>query len=186
MAANCLSKLPGVLEAVTERREPFGAPVGERRTGGAWQSGQWRQPAWSKGSSFASGDTQSGQGNWKPKTAYQTAVPSGQKQSYLAWSRGSGAGMGHTERVGGANVSGVQRGMAQPEQKLVRSSAHEAAAPSIFAAGDRVLHRKFGKGAVIRVTGSGSDARIMIRFDDTRVGVKEFALSIAPIIKTEG
>ena len=32
----------------------------------------------------------------------------------------------------------------------------------------------------------GSDGRIMIRFDDTRVGVKEFALSIAPIIKTEG
>ena len=90
-----------------------------------------------------------------------------------------------TRRVGGANVSGVQRGMTQQEQKIVRSGAHEAA-PSIFAAGDRVLHRKFGKGAVIRVTGSGSDARIMIRFDDTRVGVKEFALSIAPIIKTEG
>ena len=46
-----------------------------------------------------------------------------------------------------------------------------------------MLHRKFGKGAVIRVSGSGSDARIMIRFDDTRVGVKEFALAIAPIIK---
>ena len=40
--------------------------------------------------------------------------------------------------------------------------------------------------AVVRVSGSGADARIMIRFDDTRVGVKEFALSIAPIIKTEG
>ena len=181
-----------VLEDVSERREPFGAPVGERRGSGSWQSGQWRQPAWSKGSAFASGDAQNGQSkqngqsNWKPKTAYQTAVPSGQKQSYLAWSRGSGAGMGHTERVGGASVPGVQRGMAQQEQKVVRSSAHEAAAPSIFAAGDRVLHRKFGKGAVIRVSGSGSDARIMIRFDDTRVGVKEFALSIAPIIKTEG
>ena len=181
-----------VLEDVSERREPFGAPVGERRGSGSWQSGQWRQPAWSKGSAFTSGDAQNGQSkqngqsNWKPKTAYQTAVPSGQKQSYLAWSRGSGAGMGHTERVGGASVPGVQRGMAQQEQKVVRSSAHEAAAPSIFAAGDRVLHRKFGKGAVIRVSGSGSDARIMIRFDDTRVGVKEFALSIAPIIKTEG
>ena len=48
------------------------------------------------------------------------------------------------------------------------------------------MHRKFGRGAVVRVSGSGADARIMIRFDDTRVGVKEFALSIAPIIKTEG
>ena len=95
--------------------------------------------------------------------------------------------MGNTERVGGLNVAGVQRGM-QPkaEPKVVRSSAHESTGPSIFAAGDHVLHKKFGRGAVVRVTGSGSDSRIMIRFDDTRVGVKEFALSIAPIIKTEG
>ena len=84
------------------------------------------------------------------------------------------------------NVSGVQRGMApKQEPKVVRSSAHEMAGPSIFAAGDHVMHKKFGRGAVIRVTGSGSDSRIMIRFDDTRVGVKEFALSIAPIIKME-
>ena len=76
--------------------------------------------------------------------------------------------------------AGLEFGITIPQQIRIRP------APSIFAAGDRVLHRKFGKGAVIRVTGSGSDARIMIRFDDTRVGVKEFALSIAPIIKTEG
>ena len=95
--------------------------------------------------------------------------------------------MGQTERVGGVNVSGVQKGMAQrTEPNVVRSSAHEAARPSLFAAGDHVMHRKFGRGAVVRVTGSGSDSRIMIRFDDTRVGVKEFALSIAPIVKMEG
>ena len=94
--------------------------------------------------------------------------------------------MGNTERVGQTNVAGVQRGMAQHVPNDVRSSAHEAAKPSIFAAGDHVLHKKFGKGAVVRVTGSGSDSRIMIRFDDTRVGVKEFALSIAPIVKMEG
>ena len=95
--------------------------------------------------------------------------------------------MGVTERVGGVSVSGVQRGMAsRSEPNVVRSSAHEAARPSIFSAGDHVMHKKFGRGAVIRVTGSGSDSRIMIRFDDTRVGVKEFALSIAPIIKMEG
>ncbi|MBQ6858836.1 MAG: UvrD-helicase domain-containing protein, partial [Clostridia bacterium] len=173
---------PRVMEEVSERREPFGAPVGERR--GGWQSGQWRQPAWSKGSSFSGAAQPSAGSSWQPKTAYH--VPSGQKQSYLAWSKGSGAGIGHTERVGNTSVSGVQRGMDKPETKVVRSSAHDAAKPSLFAAGDRVLHRKFGKGAVIRVTGSGSDSRIMIRFDDTRVGVKEFALSIAPIIKTEG
>ena len=99
--------------------------------------------------------------------------------------------MSVTERVGAATVAGVQRGMQQSEQpavqqKVVVSSAAQVQKPSLFAAGDHVMHKKFGKGAVIRVSGSGSDARIMIRFDDTRVGVKEFALSIAPIIKTEG
>ena len=179
---------PRVLEDVSERRDGFG--MGERRGAfgrSAQQECQWRQPAWSKSGSFGGAAQQSGTSGWQPKTAYQTAIPSGQKQSYLSWSRG-GAGMGNTERVGGVNVSGVQRGMAQrTEPQVVRSAAHEIAAkPALFAAGDHVMHKKFGRGAVVRVTGSGSDSRIMIRFDDTRVGVKEFALSIAPIVKMEG
>lgn len=169
-----------VLEDVSERREPFGAPVGERRDG--WQSGGWRQPAWSKGSSFGAQTKQPDA--WQPKTAYQTAVPAGKKQSYSAWSR-SGAGMGQTTRVGGTAISGVQRGMDAPQPNVVHSAAHDIQPPALFAAGDHVMHKKFGRGAVVRVTGAGANARIMIRFDDTRVGVKEFALSIAPIIKVE-
>lgn len=93
--------------------------------------------------------------------------------------------MGSAERVGEANVTGVQCGM-QPQQRVVSSGAHDVQKPSLFAAGDHIMHRKFGRGAVVRVSGAGADARIMIRFDDTRIGVKEFALSIAPIIKVEG
>jgi len=179
---------PRVMEDVSVRHEPFGMPVGERRGafGRSAQDGAWRQPAWSKSSAY--GAQQSTGSAWQPKTAYQTAIPTGQRQSFASWSRG-GAGMGKAENVGGVNVSGVQRGMGaqQPAQpKVVSSAAHEMAKPSLFRAGDHVMHKKFGRGAVVRVSGSGSDARIMIRFDDTRVGVKEFALSIAPIIKTEG
>ncbi|MDO5298835.1 MAG: 3'-5' exonuclease [Clostridia bacterium] len=176
-----------VLEDVSqiqERRGGFGA---ERRSG--WTGGQWQQPAWSKGSTFARrDDAQQGADGWKPRTQFSARMPGGQRQSFASWSRGSGAGMGASERVGGATVQGVQRGMGAVKEapKVVASAAHEAQRPSLFAAGDHVLHRKFGKGAVVRVSGSGADARIMIRFDDTRVGVKEFALSIAPIIKTEG
>ncbi len=177
---------PRVMEDISERREPFGMPVGERRGGfggRAAQDGAWRQPAWSKSSTFGAQPQQGG--SWQPKTAYQTAIPGGKKQSFASWSQG--AGMGQSARVGNTNVTGVQRGMAQrSEPKVVASAAHEMAGPSLFSAGDHVMHKKFGRGAVVRVTGSGSDARIMIRFDDTRVGVKEFALSIAPIIKTEG
>ena len=167
-----------LIEDVSERRGGFAT---SRQDG--WQSGQWRQPAWSKGSSFAQKpETASA---WKPRPQSGVAQPQGQRQSFAAWSRGSGMGMNNAERVGGTTVAGVQRGM-NPTAQVVPSAAREAEKPSLFAAGDHVMHRKFGRGAVVRVSGSGADARIMIRFDDTRVGVKEFALSIAPIIKTEG
>ena len=81
-------------------------------------------------------------------------------------------------------IQGVQRGMNEPP-KVVASQAHETEKPSIYAPGDHVMHRKFGRGAVVRVSGSGSDARIMIRFDDVRVGVKVLALAIAPMIRLE-
>ena len=165
-----------VIEDVSERRPAFGAPVGERQ--GAWQSGQWRQPAWSKDSAFAQRSEQSA---WQPRAASQTAMPTGRKQSYLSWSRGSGAGMGQSENVGGKQVDGVQRGM---EPKVVRSAAHEAETPSIYAVGDHVRHRKFGTGVVIRVRGTGTDARVLVRFDDASVGAKELAASIAPMIRT--
>ena len=54
---------------------------------------------------------------------------------------------------------------------------------SLFKPGDRVMHRKFGEGSVVGLHGTGSDARIQIEF--TAYGVKEFSLSIAPIVKLE-
>ena len=178
-----IDDIPGrVLEDVSEQPGFAGGRGGAQGARGPWQSGGWRQPAWSRGSSFAQPEPKA-EGGWKPKTAY--AAPQGRRQSLSDWSRGSGMGMGTSERVGGATVVGVQRGV-DAGPKVVASAARKQAAPSIFAAGDHVMHRKFGRGAVVRVAGSGSDARIMIRFDDTRVGVKEFALAIAPIIKLEG
>ena len=94
--------------------------------------------------------------------------------------------MGQSAAVGGKTVSGVQLGLEQKPQSVVRSAAHEFEKPSLYKAGDRVQHPKFGEGAVIRVTGGAADGRIMIRFDDTRAGVKEFALAIAPIIRIGG
>ena len=82
-------------------------------------------------------------------------------------------------------MQGVQRGMGAQQPKVIVSQAHEVEKPSIYAPGDYVMHKKFGRGAVVRVSGSGSDARIMIRFDDVRIGVKELALAIAPIIRLE-
>ena len=76
-------------------------------------------------------------------------------------------------------IPGVTRGFS-------RSRIHEAeenASMRLFRKGERVLHRKFGEGVVRDITGSGTDARISIEF--TAYGLKEFALSIAPIVKLE-
>ena len=173
-----IDDIPGrVLETVSE--QPYGAAHGGAGRADGWQSGGWRQPAWSKGSSFARPSTPDA---WTPK-ASKAQVPGGQRQSFSSWNQSGAAGAGRSERIGGRTVAGVQLGMDAP--KVVSSAAREAVRPALFAAGDHVMHKKFGRGAVIRVTGSGADSRIMIRFDDTRVGVKEFALSIAPIIKVE-
>ncbi len=171
-------------------RPSSGFGGGYTRGGGAgdgWQSGQWRQPAWSKGSAFGRQDAsaKAGQSNWQPKTQYGKAAPQGQKRSFSSWQQG-GAGMGQSASIGGRQVQGVQLGMEKKPQSVVKSAAHEFEKPSLYKAGDRVQHPKFGEGAVVRVTGGASDGRIMIRFDDTRAGVKEFALAIAPLIKIGG
>ena len=77
------------------------------------------------------------------------------------------------------SIPGVQKGFVPSK---AREEAHSAL-DHLFRPGDRVLHRKFGAGVVREVTGSGSAARIRILF--TAYGEKEFALSIAPIVKIE-
>lgn len=79
-------------------------------------------------------------------------------------------------RSGELNIPGVRKG-------FLPSQAQAFVKPAVFKPGDRVQHRKFGQGNVVNVTGSGGDARISIEF--AAYGVKEFSLSIAPIIKVE-
>ena len=72
-------------------------------------------------------------------------------------------------------IPGVQRGFVGSQARNINIQ--------LFKAGDKVMHRKFGKGTVREVTGSGESARIAIQFPV--FGEKVFALSIAPIVKVE-
>ncbi|MDR0928870.1 MAG: DNA helicase PcrA [Oscillospiraceae bacterium] len=83
-------------------------------------------------------------------------------------------------RSGALNIPGVQQGFSP---SLARKFADQAAQVALFQPGDRVLHRKFGEGNVVEVRGAGGDCRIVIEF--TAYGTKEFAASIAPIVKVE-
>ena len=73
------------------------------------------------------------------------------------------------------NIPGVQRGFVPSPARSIPVQ--------LFKPGDRVLHRKFGKGTVRSVDGSGDNARITILFPV--FGEKTFALSIAPIVKVD-
>ena len=80
------------------------------------------------------------------------------------------------------HIPGVQKGFGTTVQSAARSM-EDSSLKSLFAAGDRVRHPKFGKGTVGEVWGNGKDARVRIQFDDG--AEKELALSIAPIIRLE-
>lgn len=80
-------------------------------------------------------------------------------------------------------IPGVSRGFGQPQAQSKARALEESAMARLFQPGDRVAHRKFGKGRVTGIQGSGSDARVTVAFDAG--GEKEFALSIAPIVKLE-
>ncbi len=84
-------------------------------------------------------------------------------------------GMGQRENP--LQIPGVTKGFVPSKAQAFANSAVK----TLFQKGDRVLHRKFGEGTVIALEGTGSEARIVISF--TAYGNKEFALSIAPIVK---
>ncbi len=83
-------------------------------------------------------------------------------------------------RSGVLQIPGVQQGFSP---SLARKFADQAAQVALFKPGDRVLHRKFGEGDVVEIRGQGSECRIVIEF--VAYGLKEFAASIAPIVKVE-
>ena len=83
-------------------------------------------------------------------------------------------------RAGSLNIPGVSQGFSP---SLARKFADQAAQVALFKPGDRVLHRKFGEGDVVEIKGEGGECRIVIEF--AAYGMKEFAASIAPIVKVE-
>ncbi|NLD33540.1 MAG: UvrD-helicase domain-containing protein [Clostridiales bacterium] len=74
-------------------------------------------------------------------------------------------------------IPGVRKGFLNTAARLKKK------APTVFNAGDKVLHKKFGEGLVLDVSGTGTDTRISIRF--TAYGEKQFAVHVAPIVKME-
>ena len=116
------------------------------------------------------------------RNAPQQVQPRGYGSSYGMRSTPAMADLGKPKLTLGGNalgIPGVQKGFTPSKAREFAGSAMQ----SLFQHGDRVMHRKFGEGVVVALYGHGADARIQIEF--TAYGVKEFALSIAPIVKLE-
>ena len=75
---------------------------------------------------------------------------------------------------GGLNIPGVTRGFGGAQQA-------PRSAPSLFEAGDRVRHQRFGLGVVTSLSGEGRARRMTIRFDSGEE--KTFTVDLAPVIK---
>ena len=75
-------------------------------------------------------------------------------------------------------IPGVRKGFIP---STAREEAEATAAALVFKPGDKVLHKKFGEGRVLELSGTGTDTRISIHF--TAYGDKQFALHVAPIVK---
>lgn len=78
-------------------------------------------------------------------------------------------GLGTGKSVMG--IPGVQQGF----------TTSSTQASTLFNAGDRVRHPKYGLGIVMETSGSGQSATVVIRFDHN--GERKFSLASAPIIK---
>ena len=77
-----------------------------------------------------------------------------------------------------SQIPGVRKGFVP---STAREESEATAAANVFKPGDKVLHKKFGEGRVLELTGTGTDTRISIHF--TAYGDKQFALHVAPIVK---
>ncbi|EHS55285.1 DNA helicase PcrA [Paenibacillus sp. Aloe-11] len=84
----------------------------------------------------------------------------------------------------GSTASASSRVTVTTSSSAKPSPAASAGGPSIFAAGDKVQHGKWGVGTIVAVKGTGNDMELQIAFP-APVGVKRLLAGFAPITKVE-
>ena len=131
----------------------------------------WERPSFggSRGGERSYGRSSSSSRSWSSFSSSRAGSSSyGSSRSSASqdkddWRRGL-SGAGGTYRSG--------------EDPVVKKAAARAAGSTFgYEAGDKVEHKKFGRGVIESITGSGNDARVYIRFND--VGRKELLLALA-------
>ncbi|WP_348620724.1 DNA helicase PcrA [Paenibacillus polymyxa] len=103
--------------------------------------------------------------------------------------KGSGSNFGgersfDTMSRSGSSASASPRVTVTTSSSAKPTPAASAGGPSIFAAGDKVQHGKWGIGTIVAVKGTGNDMELQIAFP-APVGVKRLLAGFAPITKVE-
>ncbi|WP_342427250.1 DNA helicase PcrA [Paenibacillus sp. FSL L8-0158] len=103
--------------------------------------------------------------------------------------KGSGSNFGgersfDTMSRSGSSASASPRVTVTTSSSAKPTPAASAGGPSIFAAGDKVQHGKWGVGTIVAVKGTGNDMELQIAFP-APVGVKRLLAGFAPITKVE-
>lgn len=103
--------------------------------------------------------------------------------------KGSGSNFGgersfDTMSRSGSSASASPRVTVTTSLSAKPTPAVSAGGPSIFAAGDKVQHGKWGIGTIVAVKGTGNDMELQIAFP-APVGVKRLLAGFAPITKVD-
>lgn len=112
-------------------------------------------------------------------SARRNAEPSILPSAYGIRPKGGFAPVANPKKPGALGIPGLHKG-------FVGSVARQLDAQPVrlFEQGERVMHKLFGKGRIVDLSGVGGDARMTIQFDGGQT--KIFSAQTAPVIKIEG
>ena len=77
-------------------------------------------------------------------------------------------------------AGGMNAGKKEELRPAVRGGVQEK---ETWTAGDRILHKRFGEGIILRVSNEKGQSRLLVRFDNENYGVKQLSAEIAPILR---
>ena len=148
---------------LTTESQGYGSAYGSGRGGYGWERPSF---AGSRGSERSFG-----------RSSYSSSSRGGSSSYGSAYggSRSSSAQEKDDWRKGFSGTGGTYR---SGEDPVVQKAAARAAGSTFgYEAGDTIEHKKFGRGVIESITGSGNDARVFIRFNNA--GRKELLLALA-------
>ncbi|MDQ0351857.1 DNA helicase-2/ATP-dependent DNA helicase PcrA [Alkalibacillus filiformis] len=129
---------------------------------------------------YASMRTIFGRTQFHEKSRFIDEVPSDLLQREGDFSQGMSSHESFEEAISQLE-SASQTPTAQPKRKAT-TIKQKPSSPQLFQIGDKVKHKKWGEGTIVKVEGSGDDMEVDIAFPSP-VGIKRLLAQFAPVEK---